>query len=148
MIIFNRRKRRAYIKEQNIIYQDRVDAAIKAERSGQELSEEQELILGRERVRLEEEDAAERRKTERWWITKWLLDGLKMGEGNEAEVVVKARMGSGDAGGSSGEIRDQQTTGLNAAIPEKQQQQIASSPILRAVQEQQPQSQSQSQSQS
>lgn len=131
MIIYNRRKRRAWVKDQAQVYQQAVTDAIEAERSGQELNEEQRLILGRERVRFEEEEAAERRKKERWWITKWLLGGLKMGDEDGEEAIARAQMNSGDTGESG-----DQTPGVSTTEPEKQ---IAQSPILRAVQEQQPQ---------
>ena len=145
-MIYNRRKRRQWLKDQTLAYQKGVTDAIEAERSGKELNEEQRLILGRERVRLEEEEAAERRKKERWWFTKWLLEGLSMGDEDEADNTA-------EAGTASGEIRTRGDSAGNATQvlarinPTEDENQIAQSPILSAVQRQESPSQSQSQSQ-
>lgn len=102
MIIWNRRKNRQYVKDQAVLYQEAVTNAIEAESSGKELNEEQRLILGRERVRFEEQEAAERRKKESWWITKWLFSGLKMGDENDEEGAPRSGTDSEDGSESLG----------------------------------------------
>lgn len=119
MIVWNRRKRRQYVKDQALLYQEGVTNAIEAESSGKELNEEQRLILGRERVRFEEQEAAERRKKERWWITKWLLSGLKMGDENDEEGAPRVGINSEDGSESRGEDEDQ-TLSVSATKPEEQ----------------------------
>ena len=131
MVIFNRRKRRQYVKEQNLLYQEGVTKAIEAESSGKELNEEQRLILGRERVRFEEREAAERRKRERWWITKWLFSGLKMGDENDEESAPKSETNNGDGSESPGEGKDQT---LSASITGFEEQTVQNS-TTQAVQE-------------
>ena len=129
MVIWNRRRSRQFVKDQALIYQEAVTKAIEAESSGKELNEEQRLILGRERVRFEEQEAAERRKKESWWITKWLLSGLKMGYENDEEGPPRAGMGGGDKSDSPGEGKDQI---LSASTPEPEAQ-TAQKSITQAV---------------
>lgn len=131
MIIWNRKKRRQFIKDQNLLYEEAVTKAIEAESSGKELNEEQRLILGRERVRFEEQETAERRKRERWWITKWLFSGLKMGDENDEEGVPRSETNNGDGSESLGEGEDQT---LSASITGSEEQTVQKS-ITQAVQE-------------
>lgn len=124
MVIWNRRRHRQFVKDQAVIYQEAVTKAIEAESSGMELNEEQRLILGRERVRFEEQEAAERRKKESWWITKWLFSGLKMGDENDEEGPPRAGTSGGDGSDSPGEDKDQ-TLSASAIEPEGQTAQIS-----------------------
>lgn len=154
MLIYNRRKRAAWYKDQALAYQEAVTAAIDVERSGKELNEEQRLVLGRERVRVKEEEAAERRKHERWWITSWLLDGLKTDdEDEEGEVNAEMKKSEDVEGVIPGESLDKAlgfNTGaevgvrVEAEAETETEKKINQSPILRAVEEQQSQLQSQS----
>ena len=138
MVIWNRRKRRQYIKDQALLYQEAVSKAIEAESSGKELNEEQRLILGRERVRFEEQEAAERRKKERWWITKWLLSGLKLGEEEDVETPAakpKTIGGEEDTSEGSGENYD----GTLSVSTTKPEETTAHYSIVPAVQDEIPQ---------
>lgn len=135
MIIWNRRKRRQWVKDQAVLYQEGVTKAIEAESSGKVLSEEQRLILGRERVRFDEQEAAERRKKERWWITKWLFSGLKMGDEDGEEDAPRPASRSGDESESPDENEDQ-TSSIRITEPEAT---IAQSSIMQDFQEQNPQ---------
>lgn len=135
MIIWNRRKRKQYIKDQNVIYQEAVTKAIEAESAGLELTEEQRLVLGRERVRFEEQEAAERRKKEPWWITQWLFSGLKTGDEDDPEGAPRPGMrGAESASESRGENKDQT---LNVGTTEVQET-TAQSSAVSAIQEQNP----------
>ncbi len=88
MFIHNRRKRAAFLAEQHALYATRVMGAIEAEKAGQELDDDQRLVMNRERARVQAEEA----KKERSWrkrVKGWLVGGLKGDEeGGKEELVV------------------------------------------------------------
>lgn len=129
MIIWNRRKNRQYVKDQNILYQEAVTKAIEAESSGKELNEEQRLILGRERTKFEEREAEERRKKEPWWITKWLLSGLKMGDEDDEDANPGKYRWKKNEG--------QMIAGTRTTQPEAEEEEDGQNSFMHVIQEQQ-----------
>ena len=87
MILHNRSKRAAFFAEQHALYATRVMEAIEAEKAGRELDDDQRLVLNRERVRVEAEEAKKERKWGRR-VKGWLIGGLKGDEEEKAEVAV------------------------------------------------------------
>lgn len=73
MVIYNRRKRKAYYAEQAASRTATLLAAIGNEKAGVELTTDQALVLNQERIRFREEE----RKRERWNWKGWLVKGLK-----------------------------------------------------------------------
>lgn len=73
MVIYNRRKRKAYYAEQAASRTATLLAAIENEKAGMELTADQALVLNQERIRFREEE----RKKERWNWKGWLVKGLK-----------------------------------------------------------------------
>lgn len=73
MVIYNRRKRKAYYAEQAASRTATLLAAIENEKAGMELTADQALVLNQERIRFREEE----RKRERWNWKGWLVKGLK-----------------------------------------------------------------------
>lgn len=86
MIVHNRRKRAAFFAEQHAIYSQRLIEAIETEISGMPLDEDQTLILNRERIRVQAEEAAKER-TWRKRIKGVFIGDLKHDEEGE-EVAV------------------------------------------------------------
>lgn len=73
MVIYNRRKRKAYYAEQAASRTATLLAAIENEKAGIELTTDQALVLNQERIRFREEE----RKREKWNWKGWLVKGLK-----------------------------------------------------------------------
>ena len=76
MILHNRRKRTAFYNEQHLLYTQRLLAAIETEKAGLPLTDDQVLVLNRERAKV----WAEERKKENSWSTaigKVFMGGLK-----------------------------------------------------------------------
>lgn len=73
MVIYNRRKRKAYYAEQAASRTATLLAAIENEKAGMELTTDQALVLNQERIRFREEE----RKREKWNWKGWLVKGLK-----------------------------------------------------------------------
>lgn len=73
MVIYNRRKRKAYYAEQAANRTATLLAAIENEKAGIELTTDQALVLNQERIRFREEE----RKREKWNWKGWLVKGLK-----------------------------------------------------------------------
>ncbi|KAL9135357.1 MAG: hypothetical protein Q9175_003447 [Cornicularia normoerica] len=88
MIVHNRRKRAAFFAEQHAIYSQRLIEAIETEISGMPLDEDQTLILNRERIRVQAEEAAKER-TWRKRIKGFFIGDLKHDEegGESGEEV-------------------------------------------------------------
>ena len=87
MIIYNRRKRSQYYAERTALLQKNLIAAIEADRAGIPLTEDQVLLLNRERARMEGEERAKAKKDGGW--RRWIFGGLsgsseREGEGNAA----------------------------------------------------------------
>lgn len=76
MIIHNRRKRTAFYNEQHLLYTQRLLTAIETEKAGLPLTDDQTLVLNRERAKVR----AEERKKEQSWSRKFknaMYGGLK-----------------------------------------------------------------------
>ena len=86
MVLHNRRKRSAFFDQQHTIYNTRLIAAIETEKAGVPLADDQLVILGREKNKVQEE---ERRKALGWWgRTKGaLFSGLAMDMGGKDERI-------------------------------------------------------------
>ena len=90
MVVYNRRKRTAWMADQIRHNEELVTGAIANEKAGLPLTEDQELALNNERARFE---AEERRKAKpgigKWLLTPFegLVGGLKASESGEDEVV-------------------------------------------------------------
>ena len=76
MLLHNRRKRDAFYDQQHRIYTSKLLAAIETEKAGISLTNDQQLVLNRERLKVAEE---ERKKAQSWSnkIRKSLFGGLK-----------------------------------------------------------------------
>ena len=95
MIVYNRRKRKAWYADQARERQNTLTAAIENEKAGLPLSEDQALILNQERIRFNDEEERARRKRERWEylnVKRWLLSGLKSDEEQPGREVVEGDM--------------------------------------------------------
>lgn len=93
MIVYNRRKRKAYFIDQARERQNTLVAAITNEKAGLPLSEEQAIIMNQERMRFNNEEARLRRKRERWEylnVRRWLVSGLKSDEEQVDQPVVES----------------------------------------------------------
>lgn len=88
MVIYNRRKRKAYYADQAASRTATLLAAIENEKAGTELTSDQVLVLNQERIRFREEE----RKKERWNWKGWLLKDLKT-EDVPGPMAVKANEG-------------------------------------------------------
>lgn len=73
MVIYNRRKRKAYYAEQAASRTATLLTAIENEKAGMKLTTDQALVLNQERIRFREEE----RKREKWNWKGWLIKGLK-----------------------------------------------------------------------
>lgn len=73
MVIYNRRKRKAYYAEQAASRTATLLTAIENEKAGMKLTPDQALVLNQERIRFREEE----RKREKWNWKGWLIKGLK-----------------------------------------------------------------------
>ena len=76
MILHNRRKRAAFYAEQHALYASRLIAAVETERAGLPLTDDQTLVLNRERAKIA---AEEERKRASWWggVKGVFVGGLK-----------------------------------------------------------------------
>lgn len=115
MIIYNRRKRNLYYAEQSALYTAQLSAAQAAFASDpNDLTEDQTLLLNRERARREGE---ERKKQGKGW-GKWLVGGLKneedvgeidgdmkIVEGGEGGVLDAVRTEEGETGTEGGVLK-------------------------------------------
>lgn len=95
MIVYNRRKRKAYYADKTRERQESLMAAIENEKAGLPLSEEQALILNQERIRFNDEEERARRKRERWQflrVPRWLVSGLKSDEEQADRVAFEGNV--------------------------------------------------------
>ena len=76
MLVHNRRKRNAFYDQQHRIYTSKVVAAIETEKAGLPLTNDQQLVMNRERMKFAQE---EEKKAQRWSakLRRLLLGGLK-----------------------------------------------------------------------
>ena len=105
--------------------------AIEAEKAGRELDDDQRLVLNRERVRVEAEEAKKERKWGRR-VKGWLMGGLKGDEEERAEVAVPTE---GEVLAMIG-VRESDVLGRTRREREKEEKEKRDgSGILEAVQE-------------
>ncbi|KAL8852922.1 MAG: hypothetical protein Q9221_002172 [Calogaya cf. arnoldii] len=81
MIIYNRQQKALFIATQTAIYEQTLQAAIAAEQAGNPLTEEEQMVLNRERMVLKAEAEKEERKKKGWGISATLFGtaGADMG---------------------------------------------------------------------
>lgn len=105
MIIYNRRKRDAWMADQVRHNEELITAAIANEKAGLPLTEDQQLALNNERARFE---AEERRKAKggvvRWLLTPFegLVRGLKSSEDEEGKEEEEVMLGNERRAGEGG----------------------------------------------
>lgn len=90
MVVYNRRKRNAWMADQVRHNEELVTGAIANEKAGLPLTEDQELALNNERARFEAEERGKAKPgVGKWLLTPFegLVGGLKSSESQEDEVV-------------------------------------------------------------
>lgn len=97
MVVYNRRKRNAWMADQVRHNEELVTGAIANEKAGLPLTEDQELALNNERARFEAEERRKAGGIGRWLLTPFegLVGGLRSSESQEDEDVKDERREGG-----------------------------------------------------
>jgi len=94
MVTYNRKKRNAFYADQIRTQQELVMAAIEAEKAGLPMTEEQQLMLNREKARFQ---AEEERKRKPGFVGRLMAPVVgRLGGGEEGEKLVEGLVGEGE----------------------------------------------------